>query len=462
MPAVNERHVKLSLTAKLLISFLLVGLTGTAVLAYLGSTATADEFGQFMFDYQRESLAQQLADFYAQNHSWEGVPAALLNRRFGAPPGPGRAGRLPPFVLADVQGTVVVAGPGFQAGESIGQGLPDDAFTIESDEQAVGTLVMQRGAFGQGSAEVAFLQRVNVWLRLGAIGSTMAAVVVGAVLARSVTRPLNEMTGAARAVAAGELDTQVPVRSSDELGELASAFNQMNANLAHARDLRRQMTADIAHELRTPISVILGHAEGIRDAVLEPSDETLGIIHDEAVRLERLVDDLRLLSLMDAGELPLEIGPTQPEELVHRAVVSHRAVASEKGVELDVELAAELPSLELDGDRIMQVLHNLLTNALRHTPPGGRIVISGQLVDGRVRIQVSDSGPGIPEAHLPHLFERFYRIDQARQRDGYGSGLGLAIARSLVEAQGGTLRASNQAQGGAVFTLDFPSPSPQV
>ncbi len=448
--------MRLSLTAKLLLSFLAVGLTGTAILAFLGATATAGEFGQFMFDFQRDSLAEQLADYYSEHQTWEGAPAALFERRFGAAAGPGRAARLAAFVLVDAQGVVVVSGPGYRVGQSVAQNALSDSIPIEFGDQTVGSLIMQPGAFGQNPGEAQFLDRVNLSLRLGAIGSTAAAVIVGAVLARSVTRPLRELTGAARAVAGGELETQVPVRTSDELGELAEAFNQMNANLARARDLRRQMTADVAHELRTPISVILGHAEGIRDGVLESSEQALEVIYDEATRLERLVGDLRLLSLMDAGELPLETAPTDPVSLIRSAAASLRAIAREKDIELALEVETGLPTLELDGDRIMQVLSNLLTNALRHTPEGGRIVVRAQAGDGGVRIQVIDSGAGIPEADLPHIFERFYRVDKSRHRVGAGTGLGLAIARSLSEAQGATLSAANRAAGGAVFTLELP------
>lgn len=449
--------MKLSLTSKLLLSFLAVGLTGTAILAFLGATATADEFGQFMFTFQRDSLAEQLADYYSENQSWDEFPGALFNRRFGAPIGPGRTARFVPFVLADSQGTVVVPGPGFRVGETLGSATLSQSTPIEFNDQTVGSLIMQPGAFGHNPAEATFLNRVNLLLRLGAIGSTAAAVIVGVVLARSVTRPLRELTGAAQAVADGELETQVPVRSSDELGELAIAFNQMNTNLARARDLRRQLTADVAHELRTPISVILGHAEGIRDGVLEASGETIAIIHDEAARLERLVDDLRLLSLMDAGELPLERGLIDPAQLIRSAAAAYRALAGEKSVDLELNIEPGLPRLHLDGDRMIQVLRNLLSNALHHTPEGGRMRVSAAAVQDQVRIEVADSGPGIPEAELPHVFGRFYRIDKSRQRDGGGSGLGLAIARSLAEAQGGTLVAANQPEGGAVFTLDFPA-----
>lgn len=452
--------MKLSLTAKLLLSFLVVGLAGTALLAFLGASATAGEFGQFVFSIQRQDVAEQLSLYYAEHESWEGVQPTFSSRMLAGPRRPEHGGpRFVPFVLTDAAGNVIVPGPGYGAGDSLSANTLSEATPIELEGQTVGRLIVQPGAFGRDPAELAFLDRVNVTLRIGAVGGTAAAVVLGAVLARSVTRPLRELTQAARAVAEGDLETQVRVRSSDEIGELAAAFNQMNANLARARDLRRQMTADVAHELRTPISVILGHSEGIRDSVLQADPETLGVIHDEATRLERLVEDLRLLSLMDAGELSLVLSPTEPERLIESAATSFRALAAERGVELALELESELPSLELDSERVLQVLRNLLDNALRHTPLGGRITLHAARVGSALQVQVFDSGPGIPEQDLPHLFERFYRTDRSRQRDGGGSGLGLAIARSLTEAQGGRLWAANRPQGGAVFTLEFPLPN---
>lgn len=453
-------EIKLSLTAKLLLSFLVVGLTGTAILAFLGATATAGEFDRFMFTLRREGAVEQLAQYYGENQSWEGVPANFPWQAIGLLGRGERSGPRPvPFVLIDAGGQVIVSGPGHLHGERLSAAELSGAIPIDVEGERVGSLILQPGAFGPNAEEAAFLNRVNLALRIGAIGSAAVAVILGAVLARSVTRPLGELTAAARAVAHGDLEVQVPVRSSDELGELAAAFNQMNANLARARDLRRQMTADVAHELRTPISVILGHSEGIRDGVLEPSEPTLSIIHDEAVRLERLVEDLRLLSLVDAGELPLELGQTDPAELIQSAADSYRALAREKGVELVLDVDSPLAALQLDPDRTSQVLRNLLSNALRHTTTGGRITVSAKQRGSQSELQIADTGPGIPADELLHVFERFYRADKSRHRDGAGSGLGLAIARSLTEAQGGRLRVASHPDGGAVFTIEFPLPA---
>ena len=442
-----------------MLAFVVVGLTGTAILAVLAAAATAGEFGNFMFSYRRTGLTDQLADYYATNGSWEELPRLFSNRTWGGPrPGPERSAPFLPFLLVDDEGSVVVAGQGHHVGEHVSAGSLTDGTPIEVDGKPVGTLYVQSGAFDVQPAELAFIDRVNFALIAGAAGGAAAAIILGVVLARSLTRPLRELTLGARAVAAGELENQVPVRSSDELGELAAAFNQMNADLATSRDRRRQLTADVAHELRTPLSVILAHSEAIQEGVLEASDDNLAVIHDEALRLERLVEDLRILSLVESGEFPLDLGEYDPAELVERTVASYGALAREKEIDLKVNTGSALPDVRIDFDRMGQVLGNLVSNAMQHTPHGGSILIAAQESDDAVEFQVKDSGPGIDPEDLPHVFERFYRGDKSRHREGAGSGLGLAIARSLTETQGGTIRAESQLGQGTTILLQIPKP----
>jgi signal transduction histidine kinase len=267
---------------------------------------------------------------------------------------------------------------------------------------------------------------------------------------------LRDLTAATRAVAAGDLDMQVDVRSKDELGELARSFNQMSTELAHARDLRRQMTADIAHELRTPLSLILGHSEALSEGVLPPTGETLRVIHDEAKRLSRLVEDLRLLALSEAQELPLAFERASPQAVVGRAMNAHLPQARQKGISLNGNADPDLPDINVDQDRLAQVLDNLISNALRFTPPDGAVSLSATRIPDSVQIVVQDSGPGVPAEELPLIFDRFYRGDKARQRHEGGAGLGLAIARSIVEAHGGQIRAESAPGEGLRLTIELP------
>jgi signal transduction histidine kinase len=267
---------------------------------------------------------------------------------------------------------------------------------------------------------------------------------------------LRELTVATRAVAQGSLEQQVPVRSQDELGELAGSFNQMAADLARSYDLRRQMTADIAHDLRTPLSVILSHAEALRDGVLPPTRDTFEIISDEAQRLNRLVDDLHTLSLAEAEELPLTQRAISPRRLLADAAVAHGIHAVQRNISLEVDAGPELPDVNVDPDRMAQVLDNLLDNALHYTPAGGQVTLSASGFADFVQLRVVDSGPGIAPEDIPHIFERFYRGDRSRQRGEGGAGLGLAIAKALIEAHGGRIWVESELGQGTTFIVELP------
>jgi signal transduction histidine kinase len=246
-------------------------------------------------------------------------------------------------------------------------------------------------------------------------------------------------------MAAGQLNQQVPVRSRDELGELTATFNQMGADLEHANSLRRQMTADIAHDLRTPLAVITGYLEGLKDGVLKPSPKRFAAMYDEALFLQRLVEDLRTLSLAEAGELSLNCQPTQPAELIERLAGSFQRQADLNEVRLTTLVDEDLPLIQVDPERMLQALGNLVSNALRYTPAGGEIILAARGEDGAVRLEVADTGAGIAVDALPHVFDRFYRGDESRQEGG--TGLGLAIARSIVALQGGTITAESAGPG---------------
>jgi signal transduction histidine kinase len=300
------------------------------------------------------------------------------------------------------------------------------------------------------------IRRLYSSLVLASVGAVLASILLGALLARSLTRTLRELTAATHKVAEGDLEQQVPIRSKDELGELATSFNQMSTDLAKSRDLRRQMTADIAHELRTPLTVVLGHTEALSEGQLPPDPETFDIIYDETKRLNRLVEDLRTLSLSDAGELHLNQQQVPPKELLDRSAAARKQEALANEIQLLIDAAEDLPTVNVDADRMTQVLVNLLDNALRYTPAGGQIRLAAQSTASGVELEVKDTGPGIPEEELDHLFERFYRGDKSRQREAGGSGLGLAIAKSLVEAQGGQIKVASKPGEGATFIIELP------
>jgi signal transduction histidine kinase len=292
---------------------------------------------------------------------------------------------------------------------------------------------------------------------LSLAAAAVVALLVGILLARTITNPIKELTVATTAVAGGELGRQVTVRSQDEIGALATSFNQMSTDLSHASQQRRQMTADIAHELRTPLSIILGYTESLRDGILPPDTETFEILHDEAEHLSRLVQDLRTLSLAEAGKLTLHPEAMSPVELLSLVIGKYRYQAEQKNITLNLSTAENLPEIEVDQGRMEQVLGNLVSNALRFTPTFGEIRLTAVQPDSNhIQLAVQDNGAGIPEDVLPKVFDRFYKADESRQAHEGESGLGLAIARSIVLMHGGTISVESKAGEGTKFTITLP------
>lgn len=441
-----------SLVFKLSVAFLLVSLVGIALVAFFAGRVSANEFNNFANAQSDSALMAQLVNYYEINGSWENLDRVGIG---GVGPDVELAR---PFTVVDAQGQVVLGGLGQEMGGRVPRGWLNRGVPIEVGDDQVGQIIFNENR-ARGMVQAPrndFSTRVNRAIFLAALGATAVSLIIGVVLARSLTKPLQEMTQATQAVAQGDLKQQVPVRSDDELGKLAASFNQMSADLAQSRDLRRQMTADIAHDLRTPLSLILGHAEALSDGVLPPTPETFDVIHDEARRLNRLVEDLRVLSLAEAGELSLAVRPVQPQSLLERAVVAHAPAAQQKHVELLLNAPGDLPDVVVDPDRLAQVLDNLVANALRYTPENGRIQLSARQNGTAVQLQVQDSGPGMNTAELAHVFDRFYRGDKSRQRHDGGSGLGLAIARSIVEGHNGRIWAESTPGQGATFIIELP------
>ncbi len=275
-----------------------------------------------------------------------------------------------------------------------------------------------------------------------------------------IAAPLGEVMDAADAVAGGDLSARVPESGGAAFRQLTRSFNRMAEELEQADEKRRNLTADVAHELRNPLHVIQGNLEGILDGVYDPTPEHIRSMLDESKLLSRLVDDLQTLSLAEAGQLHLELENVLLAELLEDVQTSFSGQADETGVVLDVFVptGAEQASVTGDYERLQQALGNLVSNALRHTSPGGRIALEMSLVENGVCLAVQDNGQGIPAEDLPHIFDRFWKGDKARTRQaGSGSGLGLAITRQLIRAHGGTITVDSQPGEGARFTISLPS-----
>lgn len=301
-----------------------------------------------------------------------------------------------------------------------------------------------------------FLRNVLYISVRSALITAIVALAAGAVLSRGLTRPIRALTEATQRMADGELGTQVEgVKRGDEIGRLATSFNAMSQDLAAATQKRRQMTADIAHDLRTPLTILRGYMEGIRDGTVENSAENIDIMFEEVAHLEHLIEELRTLSLADAGELSLDRQPIHPRSLLERTGLAYIVQMERKGLDLRIEAEESMGEISVDVERMTQVLNNLVANALRFTEIG-EIVLSASADPEGITLAVRDTGRGISAETLPHIFDRFYRADESRNRASGGSGLGLAIARAIVLAHGGTIDVQSAADTGTQFTIWLP------
>ena len=338
----------------------------------------------------------------------------------------------------------------------IANGLEYAAVPLRGSVGAPAMLYAVRSAPGVLPATLRFLR--DFWGQLLVAGAVAAAIalLIARWLARGMTQPLRDMAQAARRMEAGEYGQRVRTRSRDEVGQLAAAFNRMSGELESLERLRRELVANVSHELKTPISALRAHLENLLDGVERPDPETLQVMLSQSERLGRLVEQLLDLSRLDSGEMPLQREQTPLQPIVSQVLSEIQVASANRDVHVEGRIPPDLPPVFVDRERVHQVLFNLLDNAVRFTPPGGAVVVSAQCTNGSCEVSVADTGPGIPPEHLPRLFERFYRVDPSRsQRDG-GTGIGLAIARSVVEAHGGRIRAESEVGKGSVFTFDLP------
>ncbi len=459
-----------SLHWKLTLAFVLVAFASVGLVALSIRITSAHQLETLIIDQQRNSLKDVLARYYETHGSWQGIAQsweAIHNQV--SPTGPDsddssssqsnqthtNTGDDDLFGLADSQGVVIVP---VDQSHPAGSKLPDTILYLSTpimvSGQQVGTIVDSNRQPSLDPEESLYLQRTNQALLFAVLGALALAFLVGTGLARALVSPLGALKKAAQNITHGHLEQQVAVSSDDELGQLAQAFNRMSQEVARVNQSRRQMTADIAHELNTPLTVISGYMEGLEDGTLRPTQERFLLIRMEIERLQTLVGDLRMLSLADAGELALNPEWTSPQELMHQAAAIFAQSAKQKNIHLAVEVPEDLPVIWVDGARMIQILSNLIGNALRYTPPQGKITLSAKQVDHSVDISVQDTGSGIDPENLPFIFDRFHRADKSRHAEGVQSGLGLAIVKSLAELHGGSTWAeSSPGQGSTIHVL---------
>jgi two-component system OmpR family sensor kinase len=469
--AMNRLWVRLTL------AFVLVILVGVSTVALLANLSASSQFRRYLIHNEMmgwDNLADDLAAYYERHGSWDGVEGV-----FGGAGGPMQHGWSRPFdyaqgmgrmhrggastLLADKQELIVYDSQGQRAGETLNRSEQKLAIPIQAGGQTVGFLLATPPSGMQlQPQEQSFLDQVNQALLLAGALAGGLGILLGLGLSRGLAAPLARLTAAARRIAGGDLSQRVPETGSAEIAALGQAFNQMAADLEKAEVLRRNMVADVAHELRTPLSVLQGNLRAILDGVYPLEQAEIAALYDETRLLSRLVDDLHELAQAEAGQLHLDLRPTDLAEVVQITVANFAVAAEAKDVRLTTDLADEAtsPPVLADPDRLAQIMRNLLSNALRHTSEGGQITVSATVLPSTpsrslsaVRIVVADTGEGIPPDDLPHVFDRFWR---ASKGSGRGSGLGLAIARYLVQAHGGEMGVESEVGQGSRFWFTLP------
>jgi signal transduction histidine kinase len=450
------RRVPLSL--KLSAAFFVTIVLSVALVYFLTARSVSQRFDTYR-EEKREQVSQilgtQLSVYWGQNRSWVGVDRLFYRRiefRIDDQVLEGAVAMYNfPFSLANEDGRVILS----TERQDVGR-------TLTVAEMIKGPILVdgvQVGTFLPLSVvdpeEAAFLASARRSSLIGGGITTALALVLSVLLIAQILSPLRALTRATENIAEGQTPQKVLLRSRDEIGHLGESFDHMVDNLRRSERLRQTMTADIAHEIRTPVTIIQGTLEAILDGVYEPTPATIAPIYEETLHLGKLIDDLRELAMAEAGELRLNPERVDVGKLV-RQIIDATVPALEGAAEVQTAVEGDSPTAMVDPKRFRQVMANLLGNALRYTPPDGSVSVVVRGDHDEVEVSVSDTGPGISPEDLDHLFERFYRGDASRSRAVGGSGLGLAIVKQWVEAHGGRVWAENRVEGGARFTLRLP------
>jgi signal transduction histidine kinase len=461
-----------SLQSKLILSYLAVALLTVAVVSALIWLTSGQSLMNLVMTQQTARLKEAVQTYYATNGSLNGFYAYYLQVNPLEPgPGqlePGAAQQLPPappearpyrgiYGLVDTKNRALIPTFGIAVGQIVPAALIKKPMAVEVDGQTIAWILPDTSyQFKLSTEESRYLQRTTLAVGLAAAAGVLAAVAIGFVLAGRLIKPIRRLTQASQELARGDLQQQVPVTSNDELGQLTATFNQMSADLARADQQRRRMTADITHDLSTPLQIISGYIEMLESGDVPLTPQRVEIIKTEIGHLRRLVGDLTTLAQVEGNGLEVDLQLAAPATLLERIYQAYQPIAAQQGVELALDVAEAVPSIRIDEGRMQQVLKNLVDNALRYTPAGGKITL-GVTAGAGVQLRVTDSGSGIEAEDLPYVFDRFYRADKARGANAGKMGLGLAICKALVTAQGGKIAAESGGKGlGTSMVITFP------
>jgi signal transduction histidine kinase len=440
---------------QLLLSMVVVILVTVGMIAFFANRAATAEIERVQGHddiVRARRLSALLSRSYLQDRSWDGSQVIL-----------GQAAELygQRVLVADRNGQVVADSHSTFIGRRLELDVRSRArMPVFSPQGRVGTILVGPDlpvevANSPSLEQEPFGPSLRTLLVLSGLLAVGVAMLLTFFVSRRILSPIESLARVSRQVAQQDFSSRAEVKSRDEVGELARTFNSMVEELSRTEELRRNLVADVAHELRTPVTNIRGYIEGIADGVIKADAATLESIHGEILLLTRLIEDLQDLALAESGQMQLRFQPCDLGHLAHSAAASIQPQAQAKDVTLTVEPSPQL-LVQADPQRISQVLRNLLVNAVTHTPPEGEIRVRASQHNGQAQVSVKDTGSGIPPEELPHIFQRFYRVDKSRSRATGGVGLGLTIARHLVEAHGGTIEAFSEAGRGTEFVVTFP------
>jgi len=441
-----------SLRFRLVASFTLVILVTIGTVFFFINQATQEELRQFeerANQLRTSKMITELSRYYLLRGSWIGIQpfveqwGNLYEQR---------------IILTDFGGTVVADSEGDLLGERHTSSFGGSPLPFGFLGGTIGTLYItpvSSSGVDFTSLQITF-KSIGLFFIWGGLIAGAIALIMTFYLSRRFLAPVKSLTSAAALLGRGDFHQRVQIKDKGELGQLADTFNSMADDLERAEQSKRNMVADIAHELRTPLSNIRGYLEAVRDGVKKPDTDTIHSLEEEASILSRLVDDLQELSLAEAGELTLVRQAEDLVGLVRQVVAAIEGNVSAKGLSLTVEIPEKLPPVNIDSHRIGQVLRNLLENAIAHTGAGGTVTVAARQHEGVVVVSVTDTGEGIPPEDLPNIFERFYRVDKSRARATGGSGLGLTITKRLIEAHGCSIEAYSEMGKGSRFSFTLP------
>ena len=461
-----------SLQFRLILAFTLIlalALAAVGASVSVAAEAETDRFRERSQEFRVGRVHRMIARHYAENKDWEGVQPSL--EQAGS-----FYGRR--FLVTDSDGQVVGDSHPRRGKGKFGRHARGPSVPIVVEERPVGFLVLaadEEGGSADGEASVAppspqppgpeqvrepLVSRVTAAVNKSLFWTGLAAAIGGILLmsfmSRRILAPLQTLGAAAYRLGQGDLGQRVPASGPSEIRRLGYTFNTMAENLEAAEQQRRNLTADVAHELRTPLSNIQGYLDAVNDGLLEPNQATIDTLRQQTAHLVALVEDLRLVALAEAGSLVLQTRPQSLQPLLEEAIEAFRPRAEATGIRLTLELADDLPEIELDRTRISQVVGNLLDNAIFNTSEGGEVTLGASGDAETVKVSVGDTGPGIAPEDLSRIFDRLYRVDPSRARATGGAGLGLTIARQLVEAHGGSIHVESQPGEGATFSFTLP------